>query len=253
MLDYYVVLEAYEDLCLGKRAALQLPDNSSDGPKESNPKRTKKLLVPREKEQVVLAVMRYAITRRLGWSKEDAYRHLNVNIMKQLKFDNLMQYINLPADVDWKSDPAFIVAKAFGEKFDYERQVMNVYERILKGYEDKFPKNMFREASTSKFKCAVLLRKFISENIFFRSIPELYARFADTPKINTMLKDARIKNVVDKLYDTPLDCLHDALNDEERDPFMYSYYSFDRVYWMAEKEVKKKKSKKAGGKTAAGS
>lgn len=240
MLEYSVVLEAYEELCLGKRPSLQLPESLSAGPKKPNPKRTKNLVVPRDKEAAVLYVIRYAITRRLGWTKQEAYDHLTPDIMRQLKIDMLVKYINLPSDIDWETDTDYIVARAFGDNFDYSSQVMRVYNRILAGGESKFPKNMFKEAASARFKCAVLIHHFISRTMYVRSIPELYARFADTPRINALLKSAKIRNVVDKLYDTPLDCIHYSLSDYERDPFLYGYYSFMRIYGMAEKDLRAK-------------
>ncbi len=182
------------------------------------------------KAQHAREIIRYAISEMLGWSGEDARDHLTLDILKQMKLDKLFNYLTFPPDIDRNEDMSYIAYIAFPEiGFDYAQQALEHYRRVLSGEYSTFKRNFFKGPKGYQ-KMAVLLREFIANNIPAASSEELYRQFAATKEITKQLRKAKLHNCITRLYKTPLDCLHCSLNEEDKDEFLYNFYTYQAAF-----------------------
>lgn len=186
---------------------------------------------PAEKEKLARGILRYAFTELLGWGPKEVREHMTLALLQRLRLDALEKYLVFPPDVDRKTDMDYYAYLAFPESgFDNTRQVLRAYRRILAGEDAGFRKNFFKGPGGYQ-KATILLREFISSNITANSTADLYRLFANTKVITAKLRKARLYTTVNRLYESPLDCLHFSLPEEEQDEFLYNAYSYLLAYW----------------------
>ena len=197
------------------------------------------------KERDALAIVRYVVTTILKWTPEDAIDHMTPELMKQLHLDMLRKYISVPPNVT-KDDCQWIIHKAFPleTSYDEKKQLFEIYNRILSGDLQRFPKGLFNGKDGS-YRFGLLLKSYIAQNIPANNIRDLYEIFGDTARGWAILRDAQLFHSARPLYETPLDALHDALGDEG-DVYYYNYYQCISVFSAVGREQEKnKKSVKA--------
>lgn len=228
-----LVIERYEKLLMGKAQFFL------NGTEE-------------EKEMAVRTIVRYCISNMLRWTPREAYDHLTWDIICLLKLDEILKYVRFPYDIDPVIDPDYVVYLAFPEtSYDYGRQVLRIYRRIQNGEMKQFPKKLFT-GPYGREKARVLLNEVIETSIPVSGVFELYQLFADSAKINPILKKAQIFYVQKKLYGSALDYLHDALPDDQKDEFLYSFFQYRNVSKaIARSLYKRRKAKPKTTKNAA--
>lgn len=216
-----IAIERYEKHLLGKRIVL----NGS----------------PEDKERATRVIYRYAFEHILEWTPQEAEEHLTLAIVKSLKLDSLYKYIRFPPDIDPLKDLDYLVCFAYpSRQYDAKKQILRVYRRIMSGEDERFPKKIF-DGPRGKEKGAVLLNEYIANNIVVFSMEDLYEQFADMATMNNKFRAAKIYAAARKLYPTPLDFLHNALSEEERDDFLYSFWQYMNVSRSARTELAKSK------------
>jgi len=188
------------------------------------------------KEQDALCVVRYIVTKILGWSAQDAIEHMTPELSRTVHMDMLMKYVIYPPHIP-KDDMRWVIHKAFPTQTQYneEEQLYEIYRRILSGQLQRFPKNLF-DGKDGLYRLGLVLKMYISQNIPVNSVRELYEMFHDPTAGWKILSKAKLFNVTRPLYDTPLDALHDALG-AEGVPFYYNYYQCIAVFNAVENEM----------------
>jgi len=202
-----IAIERYEQRLIGKKTLTLLGTEA-------------------EKEEAASAIIRYAISKILGWSYRDASDHMTYEIAQRLHFPELFKYIHFPIDIDPKLDVDYYACIAYPEHpYDIRRQLERVYNRVLNGELHRFPKRIF-EGDRGKRKGAMLLTDFINSHFMAESLDDLYRLFADMAAMNNRFREAKIFIVARKIYPTPLEYFHFSLPEEERDDFLYGFWQY---------------------------
>ena len=224
MLDS-IAIERYEQYLLGKR---RLSLNGSAF----------------EKEVAAKAILHYAVADLLEWTPEQAEEHMTQKIITDMKLDRTFKYIHFPPDIEPEKDFDYIACLAYpSHPYNIRKQILRIYNRILTGQDERFPKKVF-DGSRGREKGAILLNEFIANNLSVSSIEELYEMFSDMPKMNYRFRKAKIYAASRKLYATPLDFLHHSLSDEERDDFLYAFWQYKNISKIAELKLDREKDGK---------
>lgn len=244
-------IRAYDDYVAGNGAfSLSGPSDLSLGEKKYKPRddiekeamfrqRVKnRKMSEAAKEQDALCIVRYIVTKILGWSPQDALDHMTPELAKKVSLDMLMRYVSFPPHIP-KDDMRWVIHKAFPAETRYNEteQLYEVYRRVLSGQQQRFPKNLF-DGEDGLYRLGLVLKTYISQNIPANSVRELYERFHEPAAGWKILTQAKLFHVTRQPYDTPLDALHDALGTEGI-PFYYNYYQCIAVFKAVEAEQHK--------------
>lgn len=225
-----LALKNYEEYMIGKKDfSLKGPVNietESDVSHTADRKTQRENVIKSAKERDALEIVKYAIEGILGWNPETAMEFLDENTFNQLHLDKVMTYIQYPKDLNKSRDYTWMIHKAFPNDTIYDQRdnVLKLYARVKSGEIQRFPKRTFRgENGTEKLR--ILLKYFIENNIANTDNESLYKLFADNAKIHVMLHDAQLYYAYKDKFDSPLEYLHEAL-EEDGDPFLYKYYQY---------------------------
>ena len=225
-------LLAYEELVLGKI--------STSGKKKFTLSGS-----DREKEEAAKSIFRYVITELLKWTPEEAQEHLTTDLMRSLHLDVICdsnkQYLRFPPDLVVNEDYDYMVSYCFDLPYDYRRQLLRQYKRILRGEVPKFHKDCFK-GSFGRDKIAYLMHYFIAKTVPASSVENLYEIFANSAAMNKRLKAANLYSAYHNLYTTPLEAMHYSLPDDTRDDFLFNFHRYIQVYKECEKSMKKEKA-----------
>ncbi len=199
---------------------------------------------PSVQEADAKAVVRYAITKILGWTPKQAYDHITYENIQQMQLDKVAKYISYPKDVDRILDPDYLVSAAFPEiRFDHQRQIMRIYERILDNTYPNFPKKIF-DGPDGLRKASYLLNEVLSVSIPSCDVEQLYQLFANEEWAKEFLAKTKLSFVCRKLYASPLDFLHFSLPDGDRDELLYAIWQYKGAAFTMKKSLEKKWEKK---------
>lgn len=193
---------------------------------------------PEEKSNAAKDIVRYVVTDILDWDVKTALDHFSADIISIFKLEGVLKYIIFPKEMRGNRYEYLIMVCFPGEfYFDHKKNIADLYDGILEGSVKRFPREEF-DSDIGLEKANVVLRKFISYNIPSCSSKDLYKRFADTYEMEHMFRENKIYFVYKHFYNSPLEFLHFALNEEEQDLFLFCYYSFMLLYNRPrEKEV----------------
>ncbi|MBQ6856828.1 MAG: hypothetical protein IJO13_06965 [Lachnospiraceae bacterium] len=196
----------------------------------------------------------------LRWTPDDVANRLTYDIIKELKLDNVIPYLDLPDDYFNSGDYTQLAAEIYpGQLSISERTlVTNTYKMVLLGKENggmyRFPKKYF-DGNIGLRRAHICFQYLLSNFTFFHSTKEMYEYFA-SPAGTHLINEKGLKLVLRDVFDSPVRYLHESLPEEDRDEFWYHYYNFR--YWYEKerkiydqckkiegKEQEKKKKKKS--------
>lgn len=237
-----IALRKYEDFMIDKSSfMLKGPSFVSQESEHANEeiKRKRDQQIKDAKEEDALAIVRYAVTDILGWTPEEALYGMNEEIMKQLRLDKIITYVQYPRDINKNKDYAWMIHRAFPKETSYcpKDQVLEMYKRLQNSNIDRFPKRVF-VGNNGIEKLSVLLNDYISKNIPAFTISELYEYFSKFGEANKALRKAKLYYAYKDFYNTPLEYLHEALG-ENSDNFLYHHYQYLNTLTEMRKELKK--------------
>ncbi len=184
---------------------------------------------PKNSEDNACEIMRYAF-RLLRWTPQDVFHHLNKDVMRLMKLDVLLKYINYPEELNNKEDLYYIAHILYPKQIPYNIQelTLNVYKKVLNREIYTFPKKYLQgELGTVRLKiCFVYM---IREYFAFHTIGEIYDFFASNKGTKALLQYGLL-NVSNTLFETPIDLLHESLSESQKNDFYYQYYKFKILY-----------------------
>lgn len=193
-------------------------------------------------EVLALSVFRYAIEKVLGWSPNDAYHYLNAEVIQLLKLKMFIRYIEYPPEFDPQKDFFYIVVKLYPTvfKISAKERTLSVYQRLLNKEISKLPKR-FIEGRDGEMRALFCLRYAINNYGHFKNIEDLYRAFAGSEG-RAFLREVRLTQVCNTLFELPIDYLHESFAPEDQDAnsFLYSYWRF-RAYVQKLKLAEKTK------------
>lgn len=240
-----VALRIYEDYLLGKgNLTLKVSglfEMKGDIIKGSLEEIEREQEIKMAKEADALAIVRYAVTKILGWTPSEAMEHINKDIVCSLKLEPLIKYIDFPSELSKSKDFWWLIYKAFPMQSGYNNteHIVEIYKKILNGELKNFPTGIFHGPEGIE-KLTILLHYYITNNIPASQLDDLYKVFAKKSEAIKMLKEAQLFYAFDSQYATPLDWLHDSLG-EDGDVFLYQYYQFMDLFNQNESSKKLKR------------
>lgn len=184
---------------------------------------------------IVVELFRYFFVSILCWDTETVEQRLSLDFLKEYKLDKFLRYIIFENEPNKKvryskgniafPDIQELIRLVYGNKYkiDLRMLVTDVYEDILSGNLQKFPKNFFSAATEGRTKACICLQYAINKLHTFCNVEELYRVFSDR-NILKLLDEWHLKDTAQLLYSSPIEYLHDALPDVDKDETFYTYY-----------------------------
>lgn len=211
-MQYMGCLIEYEEILLGKRQEFS------------------SLYVQKgAKPEIVAGLLRYAFNNLLGWTPEEVKNYATMEMVGKLRLGNAVKKLSFPAELSMgrEKNMFYLVSLMYPEKYGMIKRdiILAAYKAVLSGELPKIPKNFFFKADSQLY-TAICLQYAISMNITVRSIKELYAKFADNAWAWNFLKKARLDVPCRDMYRYPVEMLHDALDEEQKNDLYYHYYLF---------------------------
>ena len=180
-----------------------------------------------EKNEIeALKVFRYAFDTYLRWAPDQLYYNLTHDILASLKLTQLLKYIIYPPEAEQGVDTYPIIAKLYPGRFRETMPdiVRRVYGRVLSGEREKFPKDFFM-GNEGRNKALLCLQYAMNQMTPFTSVQEIYRSFTGTSG-SAILRNWKLYAVSSKLFETPLEYLHEALPLAYKSEFWYHYHKF---------------------------
>lgn len=206
------------------------------------------------KEMDALTLVRYVIEELMGWSPQDAFECITPEIAKTYRLDVLYKYVvSCPKDIDKSEDYDYLVYRAYPKNivYDIEKKTLRVYDKVMSGELERFPKNFFAGESC-RTKLYYILLYAIEKSVPTREVEDLYRLFADPSKITKKLREWKLYLLMRQHFTSPLEYLHLALQNidmgkygGEADEFLYNHYQFQKAYSQMKKIVDKEKQDNA--------
>lgn len=195
-----------------------------------------------QNEVIALKVYKYVFEVLLRWEPNAIAKGINMELLKKLKLDKLLPYIEFPLELDKTKDLYYIAHRMYPDKVKLSQKdlVINVYKKVLKGEMIKFHKEFFF-GSIGRIRAAFCLQYMIMHYVEYDGLEDLYAKFSDIKYINSILRKHKLYQACTILYEKPIDFLHEALPDIERNELFYNYYSFLSDFKDTQKAINKTK------------
>ena len=208
MFDMSIVLYEYTEILLGKRK------NYSDTFFRQGPDDEKHAI------EFIRTIARSLLRCR---TLEAAHQSISPEIMETLKLDKILSVISVPKSVHREDRQTYLIDKIFSTDFNEEKWIAeHLCERIIKGKLKKFPKYYMNEElgfRRARFCLHYLLNREMPE----KTIPQLY-QVSITPAFRIFLKERLLLNVCLRIFDLPVEFVHDAIDDEYQDPPFFKMY-----------------------------
>ena len=224
---YRDALYEYENILLGKKTAFSSYFFSSDDNKN---------------EQKALYIIKFALRYYLKWSEQQICEYLDWKVINCMKLESLMKYIQFPPEMIARDDIFIVKGKLYPKLVPLNQKeiTLKVYKRVLEKDLYKFPKEYLSGDSIGVYRAIVCFQYMLTQIPPFSSTEEMYKYFASS-KGPKLLKKFRLNVACVTMFDHPIDFLHEALPENQRDEFWYRYYKFKLSNNEQIRELKKKK------------
>lgn len=186
--------------------------------------------------EIALEVFRYFFDSILCWDIETLEQRLCIDLFRKYKLDKfLLGYIIFNNEPNKKvrfvqkeivyADIQELLRMVYKDRYktDIRTLTIETYEAVMNKKIMKFPKNFFCVANDGKAKACICLQYAINNQQTFRNVEELYRVFADR-SIVKLLDKWRIRDIAEQFYNSPIEYLHDALPDCDKDETFFNYY-----------------------------
>lgn len=190
-------------------------------------------------------VFKYAIECILHYTPGEAKLYFNHEIMKQLKLDYLVKYMQVPTGLNESEEVIWILSICFPPQiyFSREKKIIEIYENVLAAKKDEgksftWPKGFFSNYDRW-INSAICLQYMIQRYLKYSSINDLYEQFNDSTTMMKTLTKYSLSKPAKKLYKSnTLEYLQDSLCPENRSDFMYYKCLFNNKFKSVLKEHK---------------
>lgn len=197
-----------------------------------------------------LTVIRYVLEKYLRWDPIKIRDLLSYPILEKLKLMPFMQYIIFPVELDPHTDLFYIAWLLYPATVHISQKdlILNVYKKLLDGSLAKYPKE-FYTGTIGELRAILCLRYVLEHEYEFESIEDMYSYFASN-KINNALKKYKLEIICRDLFGTPVEFLHEALSDNQKDEFLFQYnrFKYIRRKMKLQNRVSKRNKKNTEGK-----
>lgn len=174
----------------------------------------------------------------LRWTPDDVANRLTYDIIKELKLDNVLPYLELPDDYFNNGDYTLLASELYPGQLSVSDRtlVINTYKMVLLGKENggmyRFPKKYF-DGNIGLKRAYICFQYLLNNIVFFHDTKEMY-EFFSTPAGTHLLNDNGLKLVLRDIFVSPVRYLHESLPDEDKNEFLYHYYNFQ--FWYSKEK-----------------
>lgn len=210
MFDLSIVLYEYTEILMGVRRNYSVNFFES-GNKEKD-------------EDNIVRFVRLAVKIFLRCrSPEAAAATVTPTLLKTLKLHTIVNHIQVPRYVLPQEKDQYRLDRIFQDDFNKEQWIaFHLCEGILNGTVSKYPKyymNDYEGYERAKYCLSYFLQKLLP---LYRVV-DLY-RFSATPEFNSFLRNRLLQNVRMKMFDSPVEYLHESLPPECQNEAYYHMY-----------------------------
>lgn len=179
-------------------------------------------------ERIALHVFRFALEKLLGWNPQESLRHLSLQVIKDMRLKQLLNYIQLPSELT-KEDTEYIVHLLYPKviPYNFSKYVIRTYQNVMSG-KMKYPKD-YMFGNKGLLRAGICLQHVLQEKKLFHSVQEMYEFFA-CPEGFDFLKENKLYQLYRSFYDTPVEYLHYSIPDKLKDDFLFHFYLFSYRY-----------------------
>lgn len=192
-------------------------------------------------ERKAVECIRYAIEEILEWTPDDAVQKFDSYMIRIMRLDKLLTYINFPVEVPF-GNTRYILSLLYPGRIrlDNEKLVEETFETVLESARKKkelkgtdaeerlkqFPREYF--SGTEGFRRFCCCIKYILENYKpMSSVEEIYSFFC-SPQGKRLLYDFRLKVPADQFSIDMLSVIHYITQEEPDSDLFYCFYSFQK-------------------------
>ena len=180
---------------------------------------------PKANHRQAIILFKYVLENVLCWDIKQSISMFDEYIVKLMKLERMMDYIQWPADII-PGDTKFLLSLIYPDKLrvNIKQAIYETYRRVRE--ENKqFPREYFNGTNGYYRFCTCLsyLFKYIKP---MNSIPDMY-EFINSPEGKKFLFDYRLKIPSDHLNIDLYNCLYTITSGEESTLY-YHYFSFHR-------------------------
>ena len=228
-MDKQILLYEYEQVLLGNKTAIP-PYYFKYGDDTS--------------KNYALYIIKFAVEKYLRWDPQDMKDHFTKEIAIQMKLEQLMKYIDFPPELNRDTDYYYLATYLYPNsvKIDIKELVLRTYKDVLSGNLCKFPKE-YLSGTQGMMRAGICLQYMINQHLTFHTVKDMYKYFSE-PTGAKILKEYRLNNICNEIYEHPIDYLHESLPERQKDEFWYHYYRFKVYNALQLKKLKKLQQKK---------
>lgn len=175
-------------------------------------------------EKKALVCVKYVLEDLLGWDAETSLKRFDTYMVKVLKLDTIIRFIDFPPEVR-PGDTKYILSLLYPGIINLNKQKLaeKIYEEVLSGKEAQFPRDYF--IGTEGFdRFCYCLAYLLSRYKVFYSTDEVFD-FVTSPKGKVFLKAKRLKAPAEQFGISILDATRTILSDDEDAGIYYIFHS----------------------------
>lgn len=157
------------------------------------------------RKQKVQLIVRYAIENVKKWTPEQARRELSLEDIKQLKLHLIREYIEPPIEAKAEDVYYFVeFAYPYLPRLTEKQRALWVYQEVLSGIRRHFPPAYFQSVKGEERAkiCVDYMCQHLLQLSDLRELPRLFSK---TERAYSLLKQYKLKILVDTLYFSPFD------------------------------------------------
>lgn len=205
----------YEQVLIGNRDAISQFNFFGAAPGGSNQSRA-------------LDCIRYILEDILEWDIEESKKKFDTYIVKLMKMERLMDYIEYPDEIK-NGDTYYVLSLLYPNdiKLNQKTMIEDVYKKVLNG-EGQFPREYFL-GQKGFYRFSICLCYLITNYKPFATIEELYAFFS-TAAGRSFMDDYRLRVPAEHLNIDVLKCIYTITEEEVNSYLYYCLYSFLQQY-----------------------
>lgn len=212
-------------------------------------------VTPLERKKIIGVVWKYAITKILKWTPQEAVKNMEPVIVNDLKLD--ATFSGMDKNYNPQRDGYIeILQYAFSDTINYtfQQQTINEYNRVAKLCEYKNDPSPVRgmkdffKGSVGKKRAEIILRYLVRQYMGDTTIREKYRFFSDERVAHRWMVKKHLQPVLEiKMFETTLDYFYFSVPEDRDD----TLYDVGRVYMAYNKKVKEIKKQKQAEKALA--
>lgn len=182
-------------------------------------------------EKSVRAIGRFAFSYYMQWTPQDIKNKVTLDVLKKLKLDKLFEkYAGFPHELNAKKDTYYYAHWLYPDliSYDVRSSVLQVYIDVIEGRRNLFSMNFFNDDYALE-RAEICLQEALKRTEF-KNEYEMYRFFASPTEAAEFLEKFRLTKPAQMYYKNPVQFLHSALPEHNKNEFWFNYFIFVPQY-----------------------